>query len=64
MSTGWGMTTMNHDLATPADGEWVGGEPQVLVFDVNETLIDFESLTRSSRGSSATRASCASGSVT
>lgn len=45
MSTGWGMTTMNHDLATPADGEWVGGEPQVLVFDVNETLIDFESLT-------------------
>jgi 2-haloacid dehalogenase len=24
--------------------EWIGGEPSVLVFDVNETLIDFESM--------------------
>ncbi|GAA2076601.1 haloacid dehalogenase type II [Actinomadura alba] len=43
------MTTMNHNLTTPAtgepaDGEWIGGEPSVLVFDVNETLIDFESM--------------------
>lgn len=37
---------MNHDLTTPAgtNGEWIGGEPRVLVFDVNETLIDFESM--------------------
>jgi 2-haloacid dehalogenase len=28
----------------PAIGEWIGGEPSVLVFDVNETLIDFESM--------------------
>ncbi|MBC6463623.1 haloacid dehalogenase type II [Actinomadura sp. HBU206391] len=37
---------MNHELTTPADtnGEWIGGEPRVLVFDVNETLIDFESM--------------------
>ncbi|GAA0437409.1 haloacid dehalogenase [Acrocarpospora corrugata] len=37
---------MNHDQSTPAsgDGEWIGGEPRVLVFDVNETLIDFESM--------------------
>jgi 2-haloacid dehalogenase len=28
----------------PADGEWIGSEPRVLVFDVNETLIDFESM--------------------
>lgn len=34
---------MNHNLAG-ADGEWIGGEPRVLVFDVNETLIDFESM--------------------
>lgn len=34
---------MNHNL-TGADGEWIGGEPRVLVFDVNETLIDFESM--------------------
>ena len=27
-----------------ANGEWIGGEPRVLVFDVNETLIDFESM--------------------
>jgi 2-haloacid dehalogenase len=26
------------------DGQWVGGEPSVLVFDVNETLIDVEAL--------------------
>ncbi|MEV7969213.1 haloacid dehalogenase type II [Sphaerisporangium sp. NPDC088356] len=35
-------------MATPATArtpaEWVGGEPSVLVFDVNETLIDFESM--------------------
>ncbi|MFL6056950.1 MAG: haloacid dehalogenase type II [Actinoallomurus sp.] len=24
--------------------EWIGGEPSVLVFDVNETLIDFQSM--------------------
>lgn len=41
---------MNHDLATsatqrgPNGAEWIGGEPSVLVFDVNETLIDFESM--------------------
>jgi 2-haloacid dehalogenase len=37
---------MNHNLAAPAtaNGEWIGGEPRVLVFDVNETLIDFESM--------------------
>src|ERR1700754_1717467 len=40
------MTTMNHNLATPAGAgaKWIGGEPRVLVFDVNETLIDFESM--------------------
>jgi 2-haloacid dehalogenase len=35
---------MSDDPATPATREWIGGEPRVLVFDVNETLIDFESL--------------------
>jgi 2-haloacid dehalogenase len=40
---------MNHNQTTPvtrqpAIGEWIGGEPSVLVFDVNETLIDFESM--------------------
>jgi 2-haloacid dehalogenase len=41
---------MNHNLATattqrrPNGAEWIGGEPSVLVFDVNETLIDFESM--------------------
>ncbi|MEV6863399.1 haloacid dehalogenase type II [Streptosporangium subroseum] len=41
---------MNHNLATatsqqrPNGVEWIGGEPSVLVFDVNETLIDFESM--------------------
>jgi 2-haloacid dehalogenase len=41
---------MNHNLATattqrrPNGAEWIGGEPWVLVFDVNETLIDFESM--------------------
>ncbi|RCG28750.1 haloacid dehalogenase type II [Sphaerisporangium album] len=36
----------HHNLTTPAGsgGEWIGGEPRVLVFDVNETLIDFESM--------------------
>ncbi|WP_329080774.1 HAD-IA family hydrolase [Streptosporangium sp. NBC_01469] len=35
---------MNHNLATsatqhrPNGAEWIGGEPSVLVFDVNETL--------------------------
>ena len=24
---------------------WIGGKPSVLIFDVNETLIDFESMT-------------------
>ena len=32
---------------TAKDGSmWIGGEPKVLVFDVNETLIDFESMNR------------------
>ncbi|WP_424535496.1 haloacid dehalogenase type II [Sphaerisporangium viridialbum] len=41
---------MNHDLGTSGarqtsrSAEWIGGEPSVLVFDVNETLIDFESM--------------------
>jgi 2-haloacid dehalogenase len=41
---------MNHNLATATTqrrsngAEWIGGEPSVLVFDVNETLIDFESM--------------------
>ncbi|WP_436756665.1 haloacid dehalogenase type II [Streptosporangium sp. V21-05] len=41
---------MNHNLTTsatrsrPNGAEWIGGEPSVLVFDVNETLIDFESM--------------------
>ncbi|GAA4198015.1 haloacid dehalogenase type II [Streptosporangium oxazolinicum] len=41
---------MNDDLAMSANrrgangAEWIGGEPSVLVFDVNETLIDFESM--------------------
>ncbi|MYS23697.1 2-haloacid dehalogenase [Streptomyces sp. DvalAA-14] len=26
------------------NSQWIGGEPKVLVFDVNETLIDFESM--------------------
>jgi 2-haloalkanoic acid dehalogenase type II len=30
--------------STSFDAEWIGGEPKVLVFDVNETLIDFESM--------------------
>jgi 2-haloacid dehalogenase len=43
------MTIMNHNPAAPATGqpatgEWTGGQPSVLVFDVNETLIDFESM--------------------
>ncbi|AWS43914.1 haloacid dehalogenase type II [Streptosporangium sp. 'caverna'] len=41
---------MNRNLATATiqqrsnGAEWIGGEPSVLVFDVNETLIDFESM--------------------
>ena len=37
---------MNHHPATPTDAaaEWIGGEPRVLVFDVNETLLDFDSM--------------------
>jgi 2-haloacid dehalogenase len=30
--------------STDAEQEWLEGEPKVLVFDVNETLIDFEAL--------------------
>src|SRR5262245_60776402 len=26
------------------DAQWIGGKPSVLIFDVNETLIDFESM--------------------
>ena len=29
---------------TIPSAEWVGAEPSVLVFDVNETLLDFESM--------------------
>lgn len=29
---------------SPDRAQWIGGEPSVLVFDVNETLIDFESM--------------------
>ena len=28
------------------DAQWIGGKPSVLIFDVNETLIDFESIIR------------------
>jgi 2-haloacid dehalogenase len=41
---------MRHDTGasgaqqTSSSAEWTGGEPSVLVFDVNETLIDFESM--------------------
>src|SRR5262245_4473470 len=27
-----------------ANAQWIGGKPSVLIFDVNETLIDFESM--------------------
>lgn len=37
-----GATTSERGQSACA--EWIGGEPRVLVFDVNETLIDFESL--------------------
>lgn len=30
-------------MMTDTGTEWIGGKPSVLVFDVNETLIDFES---------------------
>ena len=26
------------------DAQWIGGKPSVLIFDVNETLLDFESM--------------------
>ena len=26
------------------NAQWIGGKPSVLIFDVNETLIDFESM--------------------
>jgi 2-haloacid dehalogenase len=26
------------------DGQWIGGKPSVLIFDVNETLLDFKSM--------------------
>lgn len=41
---------MRHDTTAPTQrqasnhAEWIGGEPSVLVFDVNETLIDFQSI--------------------
>ncbi|WP_203882911.1 haloacid dehalogenase type II [Planotetraspora kaengkrachanensis] len=38
---------MNHAVtrtSRPSNDEWSGGEPSLLVFDVNETLIDFESM--------------------
>jgi hypothetical protein len=61
---------MNRNVTTPGTQQrsngagGIDGEPSVLVFDINETLIDFESMSRSSRRSSATNASCASGSAT
>jgi 2-haloacid dehalogenase len=39
IATGGAGTTESPDRA-----RWIGGEPSVLVFDVNETLIDFESM--------------------
>src|ERR1700742_534059 len=30
--------------AAGAKSQWIGGKPSVLIFDVNETLIDFESM--------------------
>jgi 2-haloalkanoic acid dehalogenase type II len=44
------MGSMNRTMGTsgasqtPGDAEWIGGEPSVLVFDINETLIDLESM--------------------
>ena len=35
---------MTEARKTPNGVQWIGGEPSVLVFDVNETLIDFESM--------------------
>src|ERR1700743_2315446 len=29
---------------SPSKTQWIGGKPSVLIFDVNETLIDFESM--------------------
>src|SRR5262245_60438351 len=31
-------------LDRPIDAQWIGAKPSVLIFDVNETLIDVESL--------------------
>ena len=42
---------------------WNDGKASVVVFDVNETLIDIEALNPSSSASSETGASCASGSA-
>ena len=33
-----------HGARTTAAASWTGRKPSVLIFDVNETLIDFESM--------------------
>src|ERR1700754_2220404 len=35
---------MQLSRSTPDGSQWIDGTPEVLVFDVNETLIDFEAL--------------------
>jgi 2-haloacid dehalogenase len=35
---------MSHQRSSSANDQWNGGKPSVLIFDVNETLIDFESM--------------------
>jgi 2-haloacid dehalogenase len=36
--------SMTHQRSSSANDQWSGGKPSVLIFDVNETLIDFESM--------------------
>jgi 2-haloacid dehalogenase len=36
--------TEGKSSVAPTDAQWIGGKPSVLIFDVNETLIDIESL--------------------
>ena len=47
---------------TNGELHWIGGKPSVLIFDVNETLIDIDSMKPPSSASSAMSASCGSGS--
>jgi hypothetical protein len=46
------------------NAQWLGGKPSVLIFDVNETLIDFESMNPLLEGCSAISTCCASGLAT